>query len=161
MCVCVCSGSVSGGEEEEGPGVADFNRADQKLGGRWHQNPRSCSPHVPFHSPHAELSGTHQNLQTSETTPWDPLSDPHFISESLRLIDLTCQKTPAYTQGCWVWVTTKEYVKKVLCLFFRSQTNVSSSSSLTLCSFSLPAWGWVGSSIRYVGSTWWSLYKYA
>ncbi len=31
--VCVCSGSVSGGEEEEGPGVADFNRTNQELGG--------------------------------------------------------------------------------------------------------------------------------
>lgn len=29
----LCSGSVSGGEEEEGPGAADFNRANQELGG--------------------------------------------------------------------------------------------------------------------------------
>ena len=65
VCVCVCSGSVSGGEEEEGPGVADFNRANQKLGGGWHQNPRPRPSHVSGQGPHAELSGTIRKTWTA------------------------------------------------------------------------------------------------
>lgn len=94
--MCVCSGSVSGGEEEEGPGVADFNGANQKLGGGWHQNPRPCSPHVPGHGPHAELSGT-------------DMSCKHILR--LR----SDQKI--ITQDCWVQVTTKE------CVFVFQESN--------------------------------------
>lgn len=68
MCVCVCSGSVSGGEEEEGPGVADFNRANQKLGGGRHQEPGTRSSHVPGHGPHTEMSGTYHNAPNNPTS---------------------------------------------------------------------------------------------
>lgn len=58
LSVCFSSGSVSGGEKEEGPGAADFNRTHQKLGGRRHQNSGPSPPHVPGQSSHTELSGT-------------------------------------------------------------------------------------------------------